>query len=83
MVPLILAGKKGHDAIAACPLFRVYELHLRVESAHAIILAALTKSITRGKKLQSEARAVQLFAVRVYAHVMQAILTAFFIRTLL
>jgi len=31
MVPLILAGTKGYDATAACPLFRLSELHLGVE----------------------------------------------------
>lgn len=33
MMPLILAGTKGHDTTAACLLFRLYELHLRIESA--------------------------------------------------
>ena len=33
MVPLILAGTKGHDAKAACPLFRLSELHLEIEFA--------------------------------------------------
>ena len=30
---LILGGRKGNDATAACPLFRLVELHLLVEFA--------------------------------------------------
>jgi len=35
-MPLILAGTKNINAIAACLLFRATELHLQVEFTHVI-----------------------------------------------
>ena len=36
VIPFILAGTIGRDAIAACPpTYRTVELHLRIESAQA------------------------------------------------